>query len=186
MNLKLREILMGVVFLAVAWLLYSNFVHNKGVTFGNTNTYAYDTEGDLVEQFEHKDNGHDNHQVVSSENMGQNEQPQQIHTENRTPSSCFPQKILTAEELLPRDDSAAISDFSQDYPIGEGVQRGVNYLSAGYQIGVNTVGQSLRNANRQIRAEPPNPQVNVSPWLNSTIGPDLDRRPLDNNSCNAN
>ena len=47
----------------------------------------------------------------------------------------------------------------------------------GYQVGVNTVGQGLRNANQQLRAEPPNPQVNVSPWLN-TIGPDLARRPL--------
>ena len=43
-------------------------------------------------------------------------------------------------------------------------------------MGINTVGQSLRNANLQIRSEPANPQVPVSIWLNSTIGPDTNRR----------
>jgi len=125
--------------------------------------------------------------VSASEELGHNAHPALVvPSENRTPSSCFPQKILTANELLPHDDSAAISDFDQDYPIGEGVKRGIEYLSSGYHIGVNTVGQSLRNANRQIRSEPPNPQVSVSPWLNSTIGPDLDRRALDGDeSCSA-
>ena len=116
--------------------------------------------------------------VQAAEELG-HDLPAPVQDLNRTPSSCFPQKVLTANELLPRDDSAAISDFNQSYPIGEGVLRGINYLSAGYHIGVNTVGQSLRNANRQIRGEPPNPQVAVSPWLNSTIGPDLERRSLD-------
>ena len=182
--MDMKKVLMGVLFLAVAWFIYNHFLRNKGVTFGASTTYGYDTEGDLVETFKHDDGNHDHGgHVVSSEQIGQNEAPMQIKSENRTPSSCFPQKILTAEELLPRDDSAAISDFNQEYPIGEGIQRGINYLSAGYQIGVNTVGQSLRNANRQIRAEPPNPQVNVSPWLNSTIGPDLERKPLNEESC---
>ena len=40
-------------------------------------------------------------------------------------------------------------------------------------------GQSLRNANRQLRSEPANPQVKVSPWLQSTIEPDTDRKPLE-------
>ena len=125
--------------------------------------------------------------VTASEELGHNSHPAQVvPSENRTPSSCFPQKILTANELLPHDDSAAISDFNQDYPIGEGVKRGIEFLNSGYHIGVDTVGQSLRNANRQIRGEPPNPQVSVSPWLNSTIGPDLERRSLDGGeSCSG-
>ena len=64
-------------------------------------------------------------------------------------------------------------------PVGEGILKGVNLLDAGYHVGVNTVGQSLRNANQQLRSEPPNPQVSVSPWLNTTIGPDLSRKPLE-------
>ena len=55
----------------------------------------------------------------------------------------------------------------------------VNFLKAGYHVGINTVGTSLRNANLQVRSEPPNPQNQVSPWLNSTISPDLMRVPLE-------
>ena len=39
--------------------------------------------------------------------------------------------------------------------------------------------RDTRNSNLQLRSEPPNPQTQVSPWLNSTIEPDLIRRPLD-------
>lgn len=46
-------------------------------------------------------------------------------------------------------------------------------------IGVNTTGQSLRNANLQLRSEPSNPQVQVSPWMNTTIDKDLLRRKLE-------
>ena len=40
-------------------------------------------------------------------------------------------------------------------------------------------GESLRNANRQLRSEPANPQVKVSPWIQSTIEPDTNRKPLE-------
>jgi hypothetical protein len=63
--------------------------------------------------------------------------------------------------------------------MGNGSLKGKNFLSAGALIGVNTVGQSLRNANQQIRSEPPNPQVPVSIFLNSTIEPDVNRRNLE-------
>ena len=59
-------------------------------------------------------------------------------------------------------------------------------LDAGFHVGVNTIGQSLRNANQQLRSEPPNPQVQVSPWQMSSIGPDLLRRPLEDGAgCSA-
>ena len=37
----------------------------------------------------------------------------------------------------------------------------------------------MRNANLQVRSEPPNPQTNVSPWMNTTIEPDLMRAPFE-------
>lgn len=104
----------------------------------------------------------------------------------RTPPTCYPQPTLKAEDLLPKEDSDSIKEFNTAKPHGEGILQGINYLDAGFHIGVNTVGQSLRNANQQLRAEPPNPQVNVSPWLNTSIGPDLFRRPLeDGEGCAA-
>lgn len=121
--------------------------------------------------------------VRASEGLGKNEMSAAVQF-NRTPSTCYPDKSLTADDLLPSDESQEISEFNQNYPIGEGILKGINFLSSGYSIGVNTVGQSLKNANRQLRSEPPNPQVSVSPWMNSSIGPDLLRRPLDvNDSC---
>jgi predicted acylesterase/phospholipase RssA len=51
--------------------------------------------------------------------------------------------------------------------------------SAGALIGVNTVGQSLRNANYQLRSEPPNPQVPVTVFNIPTIEPDMNRRALE-------
>ena len=101
----------------------------------------------------------------------------------RTPATCYPQETLKPEDLLPEDEGKAIQEFNAMKPVADGIMQ-VSLLEAGQHVGVNTVGQSLRNANRQLRSEPPNPQVNVSPWQNTTIGPDLIRRPLEiNESC---
>ena len=54
-----------------------------------------------------------------------------------------------------------------------------NFLQAGAHAGINTTGSSLRNANLQIRSEPANPVTSVSPWMNTTIEPDLQRRSLE-------
>lgn len=92
------------------------------------------------------------------------------------PAGCYPRDQLTPSELLPLDQN---SIYAQQNPMGPGSLKGKNFLSAGALIGVNTVGQSLRNANLQLRSEPPNPQVPVSIFMNSTIGPDISHRPLD-------
>lgn len=44
-----------------------------------------------------------------------------------------------------------------------------NFLQPQEFIGIDTVSGSLRNANYDLRAAPPNPRVNVGPWHNSTI-----------------
>jgi hypothetical protein len=91
--------------------------------------------------------------------------------------NCFPRDRLTSDDLLPKD--AANSRWAQMNPAGQGDVKDQNFLTAGYHIGINTVGQSLRNANLQLRSEPVNPQVPVSPWNISTIEPDMNRRPLE-------
>ena len=97
-----------------------------------------------------------------------------------TPSAngCYPRDQLTPGELLPKD---ANSTWAQQNPMGTGSLKGKNFLSAGALVGVNTVGQSLRNANQQLRSEPPNPQVPVSVFFNSTIEPDTNRRDMEIN-----
>jgi hypothetical protein len=91
-------------------------------------------------------------------------------------SGCYPRDQLTPGELLPKDGN---STWAQQNPMGTGSLKGKNFLSAGALVGVNTVGQSLRNANQQLRSEPPNPQVPVSVFFNSTIEPDTNRRDMD-------
>lgn len=92
------------------------------------------------------------------------------------PADCFPHDRLTAEDLLPGN---ANSTWSQVNPAGQGELANKNLLTAGYHIGVNTVGQTLRNPNLQLRSEPLNPQVKVGPWNQSTIEPDVSRRALE-------
>jgi hypothetical protein len=92
------------------------------------------------------------------------------------PANCYPKNQLAPGELLPNDPN---SKWAQVNPMGQGDISGKNFLSAGIMIGVNTVGQSLRNANLQLRSEPPCPQVQVGPWMQTTIEPDLQRRPLE-------
>uniref|UniRef100_A0A6C0K0B2 Minor capsid protein P11 C-terminal conserved region domain-containing protein n=1 Tax=viral metagenome TaxID=1070528 RepID=A0A6C0K0B2_9ZZZZ len=92
------------------------------------------------------------------------------------PAGCYPRDQLTPIELLPADQNTI---YAQQNPMGVGSLKGKNFLSAGALIGVNTVGQSLRNANLQLRSEPPNPQTPVSIFFQSTIGPDVSHRPLE-------
>ena len=122
-----------------------------------------------------------------SQPLGKNETELSVEdlSLNRTPSTCYPQQALKPEDLLPSQESSAIKEFNLAQPIGEGILADVNLLDAGAHIGINTVGQSLRNANHQLRSDPPNPQVQVSPWMNTTISPDLPRRPLDGESCSS-
>ena len=81
---------------------------------------------------------------------------------------------VSPEELLPSSNT----EFTKLNPSVPNSLENKNFLEAGAHIGLDTVGQSLRNASHDLRAEPPNPQTNVSPWLNTTIQPDPTRRPL--------
>jgi hypothetical protein len=92
------------------------------------------------------------------------------------PANCYPKDQINPSELLPNDPN---SKWAQVNPMGQGDIAGKNYLSAGALIGVNTIGQSMRNANYQLRSDPPNPQVKVSIWNQSTIEPDINRRALE-------
>ena len=111
--------------------------------------------------------------VESFENLGSSPMP---FAAAEKPANCYPKNQLSPQELLPNDPN---STWAQMNPQGAGDISGKNFLNAGHLIGVNTVGQSLRNASWDLRSEVPNPQTQVSPWQNSTISPDLSRRPLE-------
>ena len=127
------------------------------------------TNGELLSQTQEE--------VSASEPSG-NEVEAPVQGINTEPSSCYPQKQLSPSDLLPEGDSSEVQNFDNTNPNAEGILKGVNFLDSGFHIGVNTIGQSLRNANRGLRSEPANPRVAVSPWMNSTIGSDLTRKSL--------
>lgn len=91
--------------------------------------------------------------------------------------SCTPRDKLTAEDLLPKN--AVNTAWAQTNPVGTGALQNVNLLSAGYNMGVNTVGSSHKNPNMSLRSDPVIPKQDVSPWLVSTIEPDQWRKKLD-------
>ena len=92
------------------------------------------------------------------------------------PPSCSKQSSQDPEALLPNDSN---NEWARLNPSGSGQLNGANLLQAGHHIGINTVGQSLRNANLQVRSEPANPQLNVGPWNNTTMEPDTMQVPLE-------
>jgi hypothetical protein len=85
-------------------------------------------------------------------------------------------KLDDPSALLPNDTN---SQWASVNPQGGGMLKSVNLLQAGSMIGINTVGSTMRNANLQLRSEPPNPQGSVGPWNNSTIEYDVTRQPLE-------
>jgi len=101
------------------------------------------------------------------------DQTYQSQNGGNLPADLYPQNQLVPQDLLPVDNN---SIWAQVNPPGQGDLADKNFLEAGYHIGINTIGQSLRNANYQLRSDPPNPQAKVSPWMQTTIEPDTNRR----------
>lgn len=80
-----------------------------------------------------------------------------------------------ASSLLPRE-AASTENFGEFAP--QDILKGQSFLSSREQVGIpETIGGALRNANQQIRAEPPAPKKSYV-WQNSTIVPDTMQRPL--------
>jgi len=80
---------------------------------------------------------------------------------------------LTSADLLPNENGYA--SWGDAAPETNALE-GRNFLESGHHFGINTVGQSLRNANVQLRSDPSIPQVDVGPWLQSTIDQDTNKR----------
>jgi len=108
--------------------------------------------------------------------LGQNEKYASVNGLKTNTYGAQASKLEDPSMLLPNDNN---SQWASVNPQGGGMLKGVNLLQAGSLIGINTVGSTMRNANLQVRSEPPNPQGNVGPWMNSTIEPDVVRKPLE-------
>lgn len=152
--------------------LFAKYLSTKGMS-------GYETNNTMQKQYKNT-NSQMSPGVQPSEPLGQNEVFASANGTQTSmpgiPSSCSTPSIQNPAELLPKDSN---SQWAQLNPSGKGELANVNLLKAGYHIGIDTIGQTLRNANLQIRSEPPNPQLYVGPWNTSTIEPDFLRPPLE-------
>jgi hypothetical protein len=100
-----------------------------------------------------------------------------------SPSSTTPgmssynmQSSTNPNDLLPQDQN---SQWAALNPVSQGNIAAPDLLQAGYHIGLDTIGQTLKNANLQERSDPIIPKAAIGPWNQSTIEPDLGRVPLE-------
>jgi hypothetical protein len=93
-------------------------------------------------------------------------------------SSCgySGQPVANPQDLLPVDKN---SQWAALNPVNNGNPQIPDLLQAGNLIGLDTIGQTLKNANLQLRSDPIIPKKDIGPWNQSTYEPDLGRVPLE-------
>jgi len=167
-----------IILIAVAFVInmFANYLYSKGksgselMTAGQNTAYSNGP----------RPSGQSN-VPIPGEDLGQNEvfaSVNGISTPTQgVPTSCSSANIQNPADLLP--SGSGNNSWAQLNPQGKGELANINLLKAGYHYGIDTIGSSLRNANLQIRSEPPNPQLSVGPWNNTTISPDFMRVPLE-------
>lgn len=97
-------------------------------------------------------------------------------TTPQVPGSLLSRDTNTVKDLLPKD--AENSLWARNSPSPQGDVSDQNYLTAASLVGINTQGSSMRNANLQIRPDPPITRAFTGIWNQSTIEPDLSRKDL--------
>lgn len=98
------------------------------------------------------------------------------------PSAAGPgfalQPVANPSDLLPKDKNSQWAALNPS-AANQGDILMPDLLQAGYHIGLDTIGQTLRNPNYQLRSDPVIPKSDVGPWNHSTIEPDIGRVPLE-------
>lgn len=149
-----ERVVILVVFLILAWGLW---------TYSGSKTMKIDTmeTGNKQSQVETKQPVPPTTAPVSGANI---------------PTNYNSQTTTVPQDLLPQDQN---SQWAALNPVSQGNIAAPDLLQAGYHIGLDTIGQTLRNANLQERSDPIIPKSAVGPWNQSTIEPDLGRVPLE-------
>jgi len=83
--------------------------------------------------------------------------------------------VNNPSDLLPSDANSEWAALNPSMNAGATP----DLLQAGYHIGLDTIGQTLKNANLQLRSDPIIPKADVGPWNQSTYEADLGRVPLE-------
>jgi len=110
------------------------------------------------------------------------EEPATTHgpkpSSGKTESGYALQPVANPSDLLPADKNSEWNNLNPTNVDAEGVKM-PDLLEAGYHIGLDTIGQSMRNANLQLRSDPVISKADVGPWNQSTIEGDSTRQALE-------
>ena len=88
------------------------------------------------------------------------------------------QPVANPTDLLPKDKNSEWNNLNPSNIDDDGVKM-PDLLEAGYHIGLDTIGQSMRNANLQLRSDPVIAKADIGPWNQSTIESDSTRQHLE-------
>ena len=152
-----QRVFIFVIFLTLAWLLLS-YSDAKSMSLDGMDT-GYGTSAGVKS-------------VNIRESGSSNVDPSASAGANTSGASASP------NDLLPHDQN---SEWAALNPINmsQGNIIAGDMLQAGYHIGLDTIGQTLKNANLQLRSDPIIPKQEVGPWNQSTYEPDYGRIPLE-------
>jgi hypothetical protein len=122
------------------------------------------------------EDGSDDNAVEESEYTGSASEPSP--SAGKTEPGYALQPVANPSDLLPKDKNSEWNTLNPPSVDDAGVKM-PDLLEAGYHIGLDTIGQSMRNSNLQLRSDPTIPKSNVGPWNQSTIDADTVRQPLE-------
>jgi hypothetical protein len=88
--------------------------------------------------------------------------------------NCEPEDLFDVDKYLPQEVNDDWFEV-QPEPISVKNRHLINITKP---IGINTIGTSLKNASWDLRGNPACPKYVVSPWLQSSIEPDTNLKPL--------
>jgi len=88
--------------------------------------------------------------------------------------NCTPEDLFDINYYLPQEVN---NDWFEVQPEPISVKNR-HLINISKPIGINTIGTSMRNASHDIRGSPSCPKTVVSPWLISSIEPDINIKPL--------
>ena len=182
MNKTYKNLVLAGLLVAVVYTMYGRYCEsslNHIETYEDPqNNYVEQVTNDNVEQATN-DNVENNvgkqrptNEVKAFEESNNNLNINHPEDSSIELGACGNTGSFVSSNLLPKKNPE-MQDNSEFAPNLEGK----NFVDS-YKYLVGSQSQSLRNANYQLRSDPPNPQKTVAPWQNSTMAPES-RRPLE-------
>jgi len=169
-----ERIVVLVIFLILIWglLAYSGSKTSRVDAFGGSNYSAAPSYTGPVSNAAPVTNSMEHNNVASVA------APVDSHVAITPVGSAPLANVANPSDLLPTDQNSQWAALNPN-TMNKGDVLMPDLLQAGYHIGLDTIGQTLRNANLQYRSDPIIPKANIGPWNQSTIEPDLGRVPLE-------